>query len=205
MATEVVEQPKIAMSRRITLMERCHRFTVEEYHRMLELEIFGPEAKWSCWRVGSSRRGREAAYVMLRSAGRSDPMRAKGPEAGGYFVSLGSPLTIRDRDSETEPDVRVLRGKIRDYTDRERRPADAALLIEVSDTCTIMTDMPSGSPTPPRGCRCTGSSTSIAAAWKFIPSRPARARPPSTPAHRSSVPTTRSSWPSTAARSAGFS
>ncbi len=59
-------------------------------------------------------------------------MRDQRPE--GYFVSRRSPLTIRDRDGEPEPDVLVLRGKIRDYADRERTPADAALLAEVSDT-----------------------------------------------------------------------
>src|SRR5262249_49153929 len=52
----------------------------------------------------------------------------------GFFASMGHPLTIRDGGSEPVPDAMVLRGSIRDYAERRRTPADAALVIEVSDS-----------------------------------------------------------------------
>jgi Uma2 family endonuclease len=56
------------------------------------------------------------------------------PRGCGYFVTMGNPVTIEDRDGEPEPDAGVYRGSIRDVASRPRTPADAALLIEVSDT-----------------------------------------------------------------------
>ena len=47
---------------------------------------------------------------------------------------MGNPVTIEDRDGEPEPDAMVFRGSIRDYAGRQRTPAEAALLAEVSDT-----------------------------------------------------------------------
>ena len=56
------------------------------------------------------------------------------PRGCGYFVTMGNPVTIEDRDGEPEPDAGVYRGSIRDVAARRRTPADAALLAEVSDT-----------------------------------------------------------------------
>ncbi len=52
----------------------------------------------------------------------------------GFFVSMGNPVTIEERDSEPEPDAQVLRGELRDYAGRRRTPADALIVVEVSDT-----------------------------------------------------------------------
>lgn len=52
----------------------------------------------------------------------------------GYFVSMAHPVTIEGRDSEPVPDAMVVRGAIRDFAGRRRTPADAALVVEVSDT-----------------------------------------------------------------------
>jgi hypothetical protein len=134
MATAVIEQPKIenepTPSR--SLMERRRRITVEEYHRMLDTGVFGPEPKVELLEGVIVKRMSSSPLHSVSCDLIPCVLRDQRPE--GYFVSRRSPPTIRDRDGEPEPDVLVLRGKIRDYTDRERMPADAALLIEVSDT-----------------------------------------------------------------------
>ena len=52
----------------------------------------------------------------------------------GYFPTMGNPVCIALRDSEPEPDAQVVRGTPRDFTGRKHGPADAALVIEVSDS-----------------------------------------------------------------------
>jgi Uma2 family endonuclease len=50
---------------------------------------------------------------------------------GNYFVSDQEPLTTAD--SEPEPDVMIVRGKRRDYSDRHPSANDVVLLVEVAD------------------------------------------------------------------------
>jgi Uma2 family endonuclease len=49
----------------------------------------------------------------------------------GYFVGSQQPITLHD--SETEPDILVVRGRERDYFSRHPYAAEAPLLVEVSD------------------------------------------------------------------------
>lgn len=50
----------------------------------------------------------------------------------GWYVAEQEPVTAED--SEPEPDVAVIRGTPRDYSDRHPGPGDVAIVIEVSDT-----------------------------------------------------------------------
>jgi Uma2 family endonuclease len=50
----------------------------------------------------------------------------------GWFVDSQEPVTTDD--SEPEPDVSVVRGKIRDYVHRHPRPKDSAMIVEVADS-----------------------------------------------------------------------
>jgi Uma2 family endonuclease len=112
-------------------MERRRRISVEEYHRMLDSGVFGPEPKVELLEGVIVRRTVSSPSHSVSCD--LIPCVLKDQRPTGHFVSRRSPLTIRNRNSEPEPDVSVLRGAIRDYTDRERTAADAALLIEVSD------------------------------------------------------------------------
>jgi Uma2 family endonuclease len=49
----------------------------------------------------------------------------------GWYVNAHEPVTTSD--SEPEPDVTVIRGKIRDYSEHQPLAADVALVVEVSD------------------------------------------------------------------------
>lgn len=50
----------------------------------------------------------------------------------GWFVDSQEPLTTED--SEPEPDVMIVRGERRDYSQRHPYPADVAVVIEVAET-----------------------------------------------------------------------
>jgi Uma2 family endonuclease len=49
----------------------------------------------------------------------------------GWYVDSQEPITTND--SEPEPDVAVIRGETKDYSDRHPGPGDVALVAEVAD------------------------------------------------------------------------
>jgi Uma2 family endonuclease len=115
-----------------SLLEFRHRITVKEFHRIIESGALGPEPHVEL-----------LEGVIVAKMSKTPPHNVATDLiqhllnrllSAGFFASMGNPVTIEDRDGEPEPDVSVLRGQIRDYAGRERRPADAALLIEASDT-----------------------------------------------------------------------
>jgi Uma2 family endonuclease len=136
MATAVIEQPKIANepTPSNSLMERRRRITVEEYHQMLASGVLGPEPKVELLEgVIVEKMSKKPPHVIATDL-LEDLLHHLLPRGCGYFVSMGNPVTIEDRDGEPEPDAAVFRGSIRDLAGRRRTPADAALLAEVSDT-----------------------------------------------------------------------
>lgn len=136
MATAVIDQPKAQgePTSRDPLMERRRRITVEEYHRMLDLGILGPEPRVELLDgVIVEKMSKTPPHVQATDLV-GDLLHHLLPRGRGYFVSMSNPITIEDRDSEPEPDAGVYRGRIRDVAARPRMPADAALLAEISDT-----------------------------------------------------------------------
>ncbi len=126
------ETPALHPEGQGSLMDFRHRITVEEYHRIVDSGAIGPEP-----------------HVELLEGVIIDKMTKNPPHnltcdlvqhlfsallPPGYFLSMGTSMTIEDRQGEPEPDAWVLRGEIRDYTGRRRTPADSALVIEVADT-----------------------------------------------------------------------
>lgn len=114
------------------LMERRHRITVAEYHRMLESGSLGDEPRVELLEgVILDKMTKDPPHVIATDL-IDDLLHLLLPP--GYFVSMGNPVTIEERDSEAEPDAQVFRGTPRDYAGRRRTQRDAALVIEVSDT-----------------------------------------------------------------------
>ncbi|CAN5894146.1 Uma2 family endonuclease [soil metagenome] len=115
-----------------SLHDYRHRITVEEFHRMAELGVFGAEPRVELLEgVIVDKMTKNPPHVIATDLiqemfGRLLPV--------GYFASMGNPVSIEERDSEPEPDVQVIRGRPRDSLGRRRTQADAALVIEVSDT-----------------------------------------------------------------------
>jgi Uma2 family endonuclease len=108
------------------------RLTVDQYDQMVENGIL-PETnrfelilgrivekdmKGSLHRVAVQRTLQEIARLL----------------PPGWHAAKEEPVRIPNRRSEPEPDVSVVRGSIDDYTDHHPRPADVALVVEVTRT-----------------------------------------------------------------------
>lgn len=130
MATDLLEPP----ATQGRLLDVRRRITVEEYHRLIDSGILGPDPRVELLEgVIVEKMTEKTAHVQGTDL-LDDFLHRHLPGGCGYFASMGNPLTIEDRDGEPEPDGMVVRGEIRDFTNRRRTPADAALVAEISDT-----------------------------------------------------------------------
>jgi Uma2 family endonuclease len=115
------------------LLRRRRRVRVAEYHRISESGLLGDEPR---------RLELIEGVIVARMAGNPPHMTGCDLVQGvlarlvpaGYFVSMAHPVTIEGLDSEPVPDAMVVRGAIRDFAGRRRTPADAAIVVEVSDS-----------------------------------------------------------------------
>jgi Uma2 family endonuclease len=112
-------------------VQRPHRFTVAEYHRMAEAGILGEDSRVELIRgqvvdmapIGAPHLG------MVNRLTRLLP----GVLAGRGIISVQNPVRLDD-GSEPEPDVAVLRPRPDDYQTATPCPSDVLLLVEVADT-----------------------------------------------------------------------
>ncbi len=117
-----------------SLLDFRHRITVEEYHRMAEAGVFGPEPRLELLEgVLIDKMTKNPPHILATDL-LEELLHRLLPRGSGYCISMGNPVTIEDRDGEPEPDAMILRGNLRDYTGRRRAPADVALVIEVAST-----------------------------------------------------------------------
>ena len=109
---------------------RPHLWTREEYYRMLDLGLF--EAKRVELIEGqviemSAMKSHHAIAVRLVA----EALRRVFTD--GYFISVQCPLNLTFMaGNDPEPDVAVIDGDIRDYT--EAHPQNAELVVEISET-----------------------------------------------------------------------
>ncbi len=105
------------------------RLTVDLYDQMVEYGIL-PETNHLELIEG---RIVEKARQTPRSCYSSESCREAVADLvpAGWHVRCGNPVCVPARDSETEPDVSVVRGRIRDYCDHHPGPDDVALVVEV--------------------------------------------------------------------------
>lgn len=106
-----------------------HRFSREQYERMTEAGVFGPDDRLELLEGEiidmSPQKSRHATAVTLVA----DALRAlAGPDA---TIRTQLPFVLDDW-SEPEPDIAVVPGTARDY--RDAHPSRALLVVEVSDT-----------------------------------------------------------------------
>ena len=107
---------------------QVHRWTRHEYHRLAELGFFeGRRVELIEGQVidMAAMRSPHAVAIDLVDAA------LKAVFGSGYYIRQQKPFVVSDI-SEPEPDVAVVQGSIRDYTDAH--PTSAALLVEVADT-----------------------------------------------------------------------
>jgi Uma2 family endonuclease len=108
---------------------RTRRWTRDEYERLGELGVFGPDEPIEL--VGgelivSEPKGspHETAVGLAEDA-------LRAAFGSGWVVRVGSPIALDD-ESEPEPDVAVVPGQRRDY--REAHPSRPVLVVEVAET-----------------------------------------------------------------------
>ena len=106
------------------------RLTVEQYHEMIRAGILGPDDHVELLEGWLVRKMTKNPPHVVSTALTADELRRIVP--AGWHVANQDPVTTRD--SEPEPDVSVVRGKVRDYTKRHPGPEDLALAVEVADT-----------------------------------------------------------------------
>jgi Uma2 family endonuclease len=119
------------MSQTATELPRRHRLSVEDYYRMAEVGILGPEERVELIDgeivdmapIGSRHAGTVAQlHILLQRA-----------VADSADVRVQAPLRL-DRYSEPEPDLAVLRPRSDYYKSAHPGPADALLVVEVAET-----------------------------------------------------------------------
>lgn len=105
------------------------RFTVDEYHRMIETGILTENERVELldgWILEMSPIGPPhvvCLHLLMTLLQEAIP--------AGWFVSNQSPITMLN--GEPEPDLAVIRGTLRDYVKRHPAPSDLGLLVEVAD------------------------------------------------------------------------
>jgi Uma2 family endonuclease len=104
------------------------RFTRDEYERMVEAGLFGPEEHLELVDgevVETTAQGsRHATAIRLVEKALA------GVFGAGFDIRVQMPVAL-DEYSEPEPDLAVVRGEVRDY--RDAHPTRALLVVEVAD------------------------------------------------------------------------
>jgi Uma2 family endonuclease len=131
-APTILESPEAAPE--CSLLDIRRRITVDEYHRIVESGALGEEPRVELLDgVIVQKMAKNPPHVII-SILLQEILHALLPRGSGFCISTDNPVTIEDRDGEPEPDFMVIRGKALDYVGKRQVPADAALIVEVSDT-----------------------------------------------------------------------
>ncbi len=106
------------------------RFSVEQYHRMIESGAFTEDDRLELiegWVVKQMAKGPAHEYAVGQG---EELLRARMP--AGWHVRNQTPITLAS--SEPEPDLTVARGDRATYRQHHPRAADVTLVVEISDT-----------------------------------------------------------------------
>jgi Uma2 family endonuclease len=117
------------MSTALEVPVERHRLTRAQYETMIDAGVFGPEEKLELLdgelidMVPQKSRHATATTLLARELA--------SVFGDGYFVRVQLPFNL-DQRSVPEPDIAVVPGVPRDYTDEH--PSRAALIVEVADS-----------------------------------------------------------------------
>ena len=108
-----------------------HRWTRQEYERLAAKGFFRPSARVELiegiiYDMAPQNSHHATAFRLAHEA-----LRLLFPPSAGYEIRGQLPLALGD-DSEPEPDLAVVTGSIRDYSDRH--PTTALLVVEIADS-----------------------------------------------------------------------
>lgn len=111
--------------------ESIYRLTVEQYHEMIRQGILGedePIEFLEGWLVRKMTKNPPHTTSVGLTADALGALR-RGQE---WYLNTEGPVTTDD--SEPEPDVAVIRGKRRDHAQRNARPKDTLMAVEVAES-----------------------------------------------------------------------
>ena len=118
-----------SMDSRIDDGRPVRRWTRQEYDRMVDAGILGPEDHVELIEGEILVMSAEGPLHVAEVGAAAEALRpAFGP---AYWIRLGNPFAVDDH-SEPEPEILVVPGKPHDYRERHPSPDDAALVVEVS-------------------------------------------------------------------------
>lgn len=116
----------------LLLLAHRRRISVELYHKMAEAGILTPEDRVELIEgVLVTKMTKDPPHIIPTDLLQITLSARIGP---GYFLSMGNPVAIPERDGEPEPDTQVVRGHPRDYLGRHYGPADVGFVVEVADS-----------------------------------------------------------------------
>jgi len=109
---------------------RTHRFTVQQYDRMVALGLLTPEDRVELlegWII--DKMPQDPPHAIATELTRAVLQVVLPPD---WWVRDQKPIAIPD--SRPEPDLAVVRGPIRRHQNQHPGPADIALVVEVADS-----------------------------------------------------------------------
>lgn len=106
-----------------------HRWTREEYYNIAETGLISPDARVELIEGEIVSRSPQNSSHSTAVTLTGEVLRALFGR--GYTVGIHTPLTL-SRFSEPEPDIAVVQGAARDYSDHH--PSTAELVVEISET-----------------------------------------------------------------------
>ena len=111
--------------------EKPYRLSVEQFYRMVDLDIFPEDARVGLWEGQIyEKMTKTQAHAVASIDTRMTLMRLLPP---GWCFSGENPITVGD-DSAPLPDLIVLRGRGKDYITRRPGAIDIGLVVEFSLT-----------------------------------------------------------------------
>lgn len=130
--TAIATQPAslTTESNSVVPIELIWRLSVEQYHAMIQAGILtedDPVELLEGWLV--TKMPKNPKHSLATQLIQEALTRLLFP---GWHVNVQEPVTTGD--SEPEPDVLVVRGDRRQYTDRHPGPREVALIVEVADS-----------------------------------------------------------------------
>jgi Uma2 family endonuclease len=111
-------------------IERLHRFSVDQYHRMADAGIFHPEERVELIEgviIEMTPIGLAHRFAVDQLNRLLTPM-----VASGWYVAVQNPVSFQS--SEPQPDIAIVRGTPTEYRQHHPGPDDVELLIEVADS-----------------------------------------------------------------------
>lgn len=107
-----------------------YRLSLEKYHQLAEAGILSSEDNVELIHGYLIAKEKKTPLHCLGNDLTDDELRKRVPD--GFFVSNKGAITLTD--SEPEPDVSVVRGRLRDYLKHHPYATDTCLVVEASET-----------------------------------------------------------------------